>query len=92
MMRIKELCMKYKHAAFLIYYPIVVLLFQALEMRNTSVSNWIWSPIDYKIPFVGAFVIPYMLWFLFMAACPSRFWAFATSRNILSSSPLFISG
>lgn len=66
-MKIKEFLLKYKHAAYLIYYPIVVLWFKSLEMRNVSVTNWIWAPIDYKIPFVAVFVVPYMLWFAFMA-------------------------
>ena len=58
----------YKHAALLLYYLVILIQFQWLEKINATVPLWIKSPLDDYIPFVSAFVIPYIAWFWFIAA------------------------
>lgn len=51
----------------LLYYPVWFLWFQLLEKRNAHVTLWIKSPLDDYIPFISVFVVPYVLWFLYVA-------------------------
>lgn len=48
------------------YLPIYFALFTYLEKRDVPV-HIIGIPLDYKIPYIEAFIIPYLLWFPFMA-------------------------
>ena len=59
---------EHKHLFLLLYYPIWFLWFQLPERRNTHVTLWIKSPLDDYIPFISLFVIPYVLWFFYVAA------------------------
>ena len=50
----------------MLYLPIYVICFTLLEKRtNVSFHNMA-CPIDYKIPFLPFFIIPYMLWFFYV--------------------------
>ena len=59
---------EHKHLLLLLYYPVWFLWFQMLEKRNAHVTLWIKSPLDDYIPFISVFVVPYVLWFLYVAA------------------------
>ncbi len=57
-----------------IYLPLYFACFTYLERRDVPVTI-IGLPIDYKIPFIDAFIIPYLLWFPFMGlAFVGIFW------------------
>lgn len=64
--RFYDFFLKYKHALYLIYFPIMVWQFNLLEIRNTYVDVWVSSWLDKYIPYVNWFVIPYILWFPFV--------------------------
>lgn len=67
MQKMKELLGKYKHAWILSYFIIYVVWFLYLENR-TSVSYYpIHIGLDDRIPFCEYFIIPYLLWFAYVA-------------------------
>lgn len=57
---------KFKYWWTALYLPLYFLCFNYLEKRDVDV-HIIGLPIDYKIPYLEAFIIPYLLWFPFMA-------------------------
>lgn len=63
----KQLLKKYNHAVAILYLPFYLICFFALERRNTTDYRIIQSPLDDLIPFCEWFVIPYFLWFAFIA-------------------------
>lgn len=65
---IKAFLMKYKHAWVFLYAFIYMPWFMYLEANVTSGYHIIHSSIDDMIPFVEFFIIPYLLWFVFIAA------------------------
>lgn len=66
-MKLKAFLYKYKHAIAIIYLPIYVLWFMLLEKRTQTEFADIHCVIDDWIPFCEVFIIPYLLWFLYVA-------------------------
>ncbi len=56
----------YKHALLLLYFPFYILAFSWLETNTPKNIHIISCWLDQYIPFCEIFVIPYLLWFLFM--------------------------
>lgn len=63
----KQLLHKYKHAWVFLYGLIYFPWFAYLENHVTHNYSIIQTSFDKKIPFIEYFVIPYLLWFLFLA-------------------------
>ena len=64
----KEFLKKYRHAWLIFtYLPIYLLWFFLLERRVTEKYYIIESPLDTYIPFNEYFIVPYLLWFPFIA-------------------------
>ncbi len=59
---------KYKHIWVFSYILIYMPWFLYLEKHVTSNYHVIHSVIDEKIPFIEYFIVPYFLWFVFIAA------------------------
>ena len=78
-MEIKKLLKKYNHALVFLYGLIYMPWFMYLEKHVTTGYFLIHSPLDDYIPFVEYFVIPYLLWFLFIAA--GSFYLFFTDKK-----------
>lgn len=78
-MEIKKLFKKYNHAFVFLYGFIYMPWFMYLEKHITKDYYLIHSPLDDYIPFVEFFVIPYLLWFLFIAA--GSFYLFFTDKK-----------
>ena len=57
---------RFKYWQFIIYMPIYLFFFVLAERMTTEVT-YINIPLDDKIPFVEGFIVPYLLWFPFMA-------------------------
>lgn len=71
---------KYKHAIPLIIYGIIYLSwFHHLEETVTSRYNVIHVSLDDRIPFCEIFVVPYLLWFAYVAVVVGYF--FLHDRN-----------
>lgn len=66
-MKIKHTLQKYKHAWVLLYALIYIPWFFYLEKHVTSDFHVIYTPLDDKIPFIEYFIIPYLLWFAYIA-------------------------
>lgn len=58
---------EFRHLLLLIYWPIYGLTFWLLERGLTLDYRAIESSFDSRIPFCEYFVIPYYLWFVFLA-------------------------
>lgn len=67
-MNLKAFLYKYKHAIVVLYFPIYMLWFIALEQRTSVSFTDIHCRIDDWIPFCEIFIIPYLLWFLYVLA------------------------
>lgn len=59
---------KYKHAWVFSYILIYMPWFLYLEKHVTSNFHVIHSAVDDKIPFIEFFIVPYLLWFVFIVA------------------------
>ena len=70
---------KYKHAWVFIYALIYFPWFYYLEKTITQNYSLIQTSFDEKIPFVEFFIIPYLLWFVFMIVTVGYF--FFKDRN-----------
>ncbi len=68
MKQIKNFLWKYKHAIVILYFPLYMLWFIFLERRTDVDFTYIHCGIDDIIPFCEVFIIPYLLWFLYVAA------------------------
>lgn len=66
--RIYEFCQKYKHGSLMLYWLIYIPWFSYLEKSITNRFHIIHMSIDDKIPFIEYFIIPYFLWFAYIAA------------------------
>lgn len=58
---------KYKHLLLLFYFPIYCLWFAYLEKTVTKHFHVIYMEIDDYIPFCEFFIVPYLIWFLYVA-------------------------
>ena len=67
---LKNFIKKYKHAWVFLYAFIYMPWFMYQEKHITAESEYhvIHSVLDDKIPFVEYFIVPYLLWFVFIAA------------------------
>lgn len=63
----KNFIKKYGHAWVFLYGIIYMLWFGYLERTVTTDFSLISSPLDKYIPFVEYFIIPYLLWFVYVA-------------------------
>ena len=64
----KEFLKKYSHAVAILYLPFYLFCFTGLERRNSEDYYVVESELDALIPFCEWFVIPYFLWFVYIAA------------------------
>jgi membrane-associated phospholipid phosphatase len=67
-MSIKNLIHKYSHAWVLLYVFIYLPWFAWLEKNVTTQFHEVHMAIDDKIPFCEYFIVPYVLWFFYVAA------------------------
>lgn len=78
----KELLKKYNHAIAILYLPLYLICFFGLERRNTTNYYVVESPLDHMIPFCEWFVIPYFLWFAYIAVTVVYFF-FTNKRDFV---------
>ena len=64
---LKELCYQYRHVWVLAYCILYIPWFAWLEQTVTKKFHLITMPADLKIPFCEYFIIPYLLWFAYVA-------------------------
>lgn len=78
----KELLKKYNHAIAILYLPLYMFCFFGLERRNTVDYYIVESALDHYIPFCEWFVIPYFLWFAYIAVTVVYFF-FTNKRDFV---------
>lgn len=70
----KEFLNTYKHGLIPIIYGIFyIIIFFYLENRSVAAFHIIKHPLDAKIPFCEYFIIPYYLWFPYIACTVAAF-------------------
>ncbi len=84
----KELLKKYNHAIAILYLPFYLFCFFGLERRNTTDYYIVESELDQYIPFCKWFVIPYFLWFGYIAITIAYF--FFTNKRDFTRLCLFL--
>lgn len=67
-MKGKDHLKEYKHFLFILYLPVYIYCFTRLEARTDVAFTDIHCFIDDWIPFCEIFIIPYLLWFLYVVA------------------------
>lgn len=70
---------KYGHAWVFLYAFIYFPWFNWLEKTITTNYSLVYSPLDSYIPFIEFFIVPYLLWFVYMAV--TCFYFFFTSKE-----------
>jgi membrane-associated phospholipid phosphatase len=70
---IKNFIMKYKHGWILSYFFVYLFWFTYLEQAVTTKFNVVYSKLDNLIPFQEVFIIPYFLWFAYIAVTVAYF-------------------
>ncbi len=68
----KQFIIKYKHGAILAYFFIYLIWFAYLEKHVTKFTP-IHTRLDDIIPFCEIFIIPYFIWFLYIAVTVAYF-------------------
>lgn len=63
----KSFFMKYKHGLFFLYMFLYFPWFRYVEKKVTTEFHEIYMPLDDMIPFCEFFIIPYLLWFVYVA-------------------------
>lgn len=76
---VKQLLLKYKHGVILSYFFIYLTWFFYLEHTVTTHYTVIHTKLDDYIPFNEMFIIPYLLWFLYILVTILYF--FLTSKQ-----------
>lgn len=67
-MKVKDFCLKYRHALWMVcYLPIYLIVFFIAEHTVTSDYFVIECALDRYIPFNEWFILPYFLWFPYIA-------------------------
>ena len=88
---VKKKLKKYSHAWVFLYAFIYLPWFFYLE-RRTNVRHYIiHSPLDDYIPFVEYFIVPYLLWFLFIAVTVGYFF-FTDKKGFYKLTTFLFSG
>ena len=63
----KEFFKKYKHGLFFLYMFVYFPWFGHVEDEVTTEFHEIYMPMDDMIPFCEFFIVPYLLWFVYVA-------------------------
>ena len=87
----KKFCAKYKHALLALYTPVYLLFFYYLEKTITTDFTALNSPVDNLIPFIPIFIIPYLLWFVYVAGTAIYF-IFVSQRDFVKLMSFLIIG
>lgn len=82
---------KYNHAFVFLYALIYMPWFLYLERHVTKDYYLIHSPLDDYIPFVEYFIVPYLMWFLFLGA-GALYLFFKDKREFLRMAAFQIAG
>ena len=69
----KQFIYRYKHIFVALYFPVYMVWFVWLEARVDVPFTYIHCAIDDYIPFCEYFIIPYLLWFIYIAVTVGYF-------------------
>ena len=88
----KKLWEKYRHGWVFLYIFIYLPWFFYLEKHITTDYHLIHASLDDKIPFIEYFIIPYTLWFAFIAVTIGYFFFFGEKSEFYRLIILLFSG
>lgn len=59
---------QYRHLWYLLFWPIYICRYLIIENLNPAAVYYpVWCPLDDRIPFCEGFLLPYCLWYVFIA-------------------------
>lgn len=87
---IRNLLTKYWHIVFALYIPLYVYIFFTLENTDYEKTTIIHMPLDDIIPFCRFFIIPYLIWFIYMTFSIIFFFFYSRREFIRYASFLII--
>ena len=58
---------EYSHGLLLLYFPVYLVAFSFIENYGSHKIHIIECTLDHKIPFIEYFIVPYFLWFFYIA-------------------------
>ena len=90
-MKLRKFIKKYSHAWVFLYALIYLPWFSYLEQHVTSDYYLIHSPFDDYIPFVEYFIVPYLMWFLFVIIGAGYFF-FTNKKGFYKLAAFLITG
>ena len=88
----KKFWEKYRHGWVFLYIFIYLPWFFYLEKHITTDYHLIYTTLDDKIPFIEYFIVPYTLWFLFIAVTIGYFFFFGEKSEFYRLIILLFSG
>ena len=95
----KEYYNRYRHGTIILSYMIFYMAaFHYLEGRQVYIYHVVHTFIDDYIPFCEVFIVPYMLWFPFIAAtmlwfvfgCPDKSEYYRLTANLIMGMTIFL--
>lgn len=95
----KDIYSRYRHGTIILTYMIFYMAaFRFLEDRQVYIYHVVHTFIDDYIPFCEVFIIPYMLWFPFIAAtmlwfvfgCPDKSEYYRLTANLIMGMTIFL--
>ncbi|MDE6635983.1 MAG: phosphatase PAP2 family protein [Lachnospiraceae bacterium] len=86
----KKFITKYWHFVFVLYTPIYLYTFFTLENMAYKKTTIIHMPLDDMIPFCKYFIIPYLIWFIYIFAAIAFFFFYSRREFIRYASFLII--
>ncbi len=63
----KRMFKKYAHCLWLLYFPLYLAAFSFIENHGPQKIHIIETTLDQRIPFIEYFIIPYYMWFIYIA-------------------------
>ena len=63
----KRMFKKYAHCLWLLYFPLYLAAFSFIENHGSQKIHIIETTLDQKLPFIEYFIIPYYMWFIYIA-------------------------
>lgn len=87
----KDFFKKYNHIWVAVYAPIYMICFFWLEKTVTDEFYLIHTAFDEKIPFIEYFIVPYLLWFAYVAVFVVYFF-FKDKKEFYQLAAFLISG
>lgn len=88
---ITALLYQYRHALLLLYFPVYMAWFTWLQGRTEVAHTLMYCKLDDYIPFCEYFIVPYLLWFIYVFVAMAFFF-FVSPREFVQACIFLFAG